>query len=1127
MAEQEPNRASNQAQSESQNRPQNEGQGSASGSRGGSRGGRRRGRGGRSRGQRQDGPAQGPGGRGNTSQTEAATAPATAPAEPSASNAPESSGNPRNRRNRRGNRGAARGSARGSVDQSRGVFTMGPRRQFGGRLTTNEQSSDAADQDASLRANVPEFVPGQPAPQRGNGQQSSGAGEPQSAAQPRSRGNRTKNRKQDRPRQEVPKSTASELWQRIQEDIANWNYECRICTEEVTRKTEVWSCTTCWTVVHLECAHQWWDTSMKVNEESGDKSWRCPGCNSTLTDQPGDSSCWCGKETQPSPNSILPPHSCGQTCSKPRSTCSHPCTLQCHPGPCPPCTVLSPPEPCYCGKHSQRKNCRDTDYYNGWSCREPCGDLLSCSQHECTQICHPGVCGTCEVTVEAKCYCGRVEKEMQCSKQDELCDSYNDASDSWFEGSFSCENACGRTYDCNVHRCQLPCHPQDELPAHCPFSPDVVTQCPCGKTPLKELMDDSRQSCSDPIPHCERKCEKKLDCGHVCQSLCHTGDCDPCTGVMEVDCRCGRVTSETMCHGAEIQHPLCFKICQANRNCGRHRCGEHCCPGEKKAVQRIAQQKKQRIGPDSLPVEAEHICVNTCGRALKCGSHYCEQLCHRGACASCPEAIWEEISCNCGKTVLHPPQPCGTRQPSCTSQCQRQTSCGHPPVVHQCHPDDVNCPPCTYLTTRLCICGKTTFHNKPCHLQQVHCSKVCGQKLSCGLHTCKKLCHRSGECGDALAGCEQLCGKAKPLCGHSCQSVCHGQTACNESTACQVKMTVKCPCGNHKKEFKCLASTSNPTPNRPEVRCDEECERLDRNRRLAAALNIDPATHTNDHVPFSDDTLKLYKQFSKWGDEQESQYRVFAANKDEVRLRYEPMKNVSRQFLHLLAEDFGFESKSEDHDIHRSVLVWKTDKFVSAPPKTLSQCVKIRAIQAAEAAAAAAIRPPSPPVLETEPFNALVLTEPRFGLTNDDVNAALAADLSSLQGFSFKVDFLNDEVLIKATVSYSAFLTPAPMEKSLEVLKPRIEQTIRREKLAENVLLCHSDVNGAITRREVPRRSGAGGWSAVAGRAASKPGSSSATEEAKPGRKLLGLKKKKPQVEAGKVWAALDGDVEC
>ncbi|KAM0347056.1 hypothetical protein ACHAPU_004995 [Fusarium lateritium] len=159
---------------------------------------------------------------------------------------------------------------------------MGPRRQFGGRLTTTEQSAETAAQDASLSANAPEFVPGRPVPQRSNRQQHT------AEAQPRSRGNRTRNRKQDRPRQEVPKSTASELWQRIQEDIANWNYECRICTEEVTRKTEVWSCTTCWTVVHLECAHQWWDTSMKVNEESGDKSWRCPGCNSTLTEEPGN-----------------------------------------------------------------------------------------------------------------------------------------------------------------------------------------------------------------------------------------------------------------------------------------------------------------------------------------------------------------------------------------------------------------------------------------------------------------------------------------------------------------------------------------------------------------------------------------------------------------------------------------------------------------------------------------------------------------------------------------------------------------------------------------------------------------------------------------------------------------------
>ncbi|KAM0412668.1 hypothetical protein ACHAPD_009332 [Fusarium lateritium] len=548
---------------------------------------------------------------------------------------------------------------------------------------------------------------------------------------------------------------------------------------------------------------------------------------------------------------------------------------------------------------------------------------------------------------------------------------------------------------------------------------------------------------------------------------------------MEVDCRCGRVTSETMCHGAEVQHPLCFKICQANRNCGRHRCGEHCCPGEKKAVQRIAQQKKQRIGPDSLPVEAEHICLNTCGRPLNF-------------------AIVE--------LVQAAPRPSGRRSVATVAK-QFFTHRNLVVLVNRLALVSVNANQVAAILLLSINAILTIPHSTT--------SRVTSSKYTavrCVGRSCLAAFIHARNYATALESVEMRW----PAANSSAES-----QSLSAVTHARVSVMVRMLATNPQ-------PVSNPTPNRPEVRCDEECERLDRNRRLAAALNIDPATHTNDHVPFSDDTLKLYKQFPKWGDEQESQYRVFAANKDEVRLRYEPMKNVSRQFLHLLAEDFGFESKSEDHDIHRSVLVWKTDKFVSAPPKTLSQCVKIRATQAAEAAAVAAIRPPSPPVLETEPFNALVLIEPRFGLTNDDVNTALAADLSSLQGFSFKVDFLNEEILIKATVSYSAFLTPAPLEKSLEILKPRIEQTIRREKLAENVLLCHSDVNGAITRREVPRRAGAGGWSAVAGRAASKSGLPSATEEAKPGRRLLlGLKKKKPQAEAGKVWAALDGDVEC
>ncbi|KPM41750.1 hypothetical protein AK830_g4790 [Neonectria ditissima] len=855
------------------------------GSRGGSsRGGRRRGRGGRGRGRGNgSGNAASRGGRNIPAESDASEPSSAATAQMTAqselSSIPESSGASRGRRNRRGGRA---GGTRGPDAQPRGSFHVGPQRRFGGRLTTDSDqvSHTGAETPPSLSADAPEFVPGQPMPVRSSQSQSSSQAQQQLSSRSRNR------RKLKKARPEVPKSTASELWQRIQEDINTLNYECRVCTEEVTRECEVWSCNTCWTVVHLHCAQEWYDSSMKIDNNSGDPAWRCPGCNSHLSEGPNSYHCWCGKETSPSQASnFLPPHSCASL---------------------------------------------------------------------------------------------------------------------WISIAAAVELQAGRS----------------------------VT---------KEMSN--------------------ILC--VSKSVRQTGTVD--------------VT------------------------------------------------------------DAASVAVLICGRPLKCGSHLCEKLCHRGPCSTCPEAIWNEISCNCGATVLQPPQPCGTRQPDCTSKCRRQPACGHPTVDHQCHADDVECPPCPYLTEKTCACGKKKFANKPCHIQQAHCGEPCGQKLQCGLHACRKLCHRPGECGDAQNGCEQICGKSKLFCNHTCQNICHGQTPCNESNACQLKMFVSCPCGNHKKEFKCLAGSLNPDPVRPEIKCDEECERLDRNRRLAAALNIDPATHTNDHVPFSDSTLKLYKEFTTWGDRQESQFRVFAANPDEVRLRYEPMRTQSRQFLHLLAEDFGLESKSDDYDAQRSVLVWKADRFVSAPSKTLAQCVKIRATQAAQAAAEVAIRPPSPPAMGTEPFNGFVLTAPRFGITVDELMSAIEADLATLPSIQFKAEFIthiepNDEVFLKTTAQYAAFSSSTSVETSLTSLKSRLEQKLRQEKIAEGILLCHAESNGEITRREVPRRHGAGGWSAVAGRAASWKPTATAEEEATktPGRRFVGLKKKKPQQpEPGKAWAALGGDVEC
>lgn len=643
----------------------------------------------------------------------------------------------------RGDRGRPGGQRRGRGGASQRSIVVSHR---GGRAPSAPSPTAAGSSGPSLRANAPEFVPGQPAPP------------PRLVFLPSSTARQSSHNHSSAPQATVPKekpkppaprvmpkSSAADLPTRIHEDIDNRQYECVICTSEVLRSSRVWSCSICWTVAHLHCVRKWHTNQLKERNENQAPNqpdgWRCPGCNSTLIEQPGSYHCWCGKDIDPKPIPGLPPHTCGQTCNKPRATCPHPCSLMCHAGPCPSCTLMGPTQTCFCGKNTSTKRCSETDYSRGWSCQESCGDLLPCGEHECAQICHAGLCGACEVPMVSTCYCGKERREMPCNQRDDVVESFNHGqlnsppgtegtepdSDGWFEGSFRCRNGCGRVFDCGHHACQKPCHPQDESPAHCPLSPDVVTHCPCGKTPLDSISVNSRLSCQDAVPHCDKPCSKVLVCGHLCLGKCHTGACVPCTQTVDITCRCGRTTVKSACHQGDIVHPHCFRVCRAQLNCGRHECGERCCSGEKKAAERRKQKRNA-----NEEYEPEHICLQICGRQLKCGRHTCQQLCHRGPCMSCPEAIFEEISCSCGRTVLQPPQPCGTRPPECRFPCTRVRLCGHPSVHHQCHPDEAPCPKCPFLMEKPCICGKKTLKNQPCWFEEARCGLPCGKKLKCG-----------------------------------------------------------------------------------------------------------------------------------------------------------------------------------------------------------------------------------------------------------------------------------------------------------------------------------------------------------------------------------------------------------
>lgn len=1031
-------------------------------------------------------------------------------------------GNARGRGPRGRGRGRGRGTGRGGEARGRGGPTgdsgingsgqgyghhglhdghnqgtvLGAGRQHGGRLALEVPTSTYT--TSPLQADAPEFHPGQQHQQRSVNTRGGKAPQP-NHRQPQAKAPHAR-------RQSILKSTAADIATRTHEDITNGIYECPICTNEVARNSKVWSCKTCWTVFHLSCIKKWstneGSTQAQRRNENGDlpppRQWRCPGCNLPKDGLPSTYMCWCAKEVDPPPVSGIPPHSCGQTCGNHRvlpRKCPHPCELLCHAGPCPPCSHMGPVQSCFCGKKSASRRCIDTNYDTGWSCGEVCGDPLPCGEHTCQKPCHEGFCGACEVPMDCRCYCGKEKRTIVCcergderSSKQALESSEGSTNVEKWTGTFDCGNGCQREYDCGKHACEKSCHPQELTTPHCPRSPDVVSHCPCGKTPLNEVSSAPRDTCEDPIPNCGKKCLKKLPCGHSCLQTCHADDCMPCLMTVSISCRCGRTQSSTVCHQGNEEQPQCMRACRATLNCGRHECGERCCSGEKKAAERQAAKRKLRpLGASRIVdegFEAEHICTRSCGRMLKCGNHTCPELCHRGPCGSCREAIFDEIGCHCGKTILQPPLPCGTSPPPCRFDCERPRECGHPRVPHSCHGDDDTCPKCPFLAQKPCLCGKKTLKNQPCWLSEVRCGEVCGRKLRCGSHSCRKQCHRPGECEDVGKPCQQACGKAKKACGHPCEEQCHAPSSCREDKPCQNKMLITCECQHLKQEVKCNASKTSEGNTKKTMECDDECARLARNQKLARALNIDPEAHKDDHIPYSNNTLKIFRENVKWGQTQEREIRVFAADETEKRLRFTPMPPHQRAFLHSLSEDFGFDSESMDPEPYRHVAVFKTPRFVMAPMKTLAESVRIRT--SAEASSAPVAETQKKLQASNEAYNGFLLSNPRFGLTLEELRAECAANFDSTPGLSYDISFLpSEEIVVKARpASSSTVISPSATEAAIRALKAPLSVSISAKHLATSIQLCALDNSLNITRREMDDPANNGGWSQVAAKAA-------------------------------------------
>jgi transcriptional repressor NF-X1 len=308
---------------------------------------------------------------------------------------------------------------------------------------------------------------------------------------------------------------------------------------------------------------------------------------------------------------------------------------------------------------------------------------------------------------------------------------------------------------------------------------------------------------------------------------------------------------------------------------------------------------------------------------------------------------------------------------------------------------------------------------------------------------------------------------------------------CKEDKPCPHKILVTCECQRIKQEAKCNASKNSDGNLKKRLKCDEECARLERNHKLAMALNVDPANHQNDHVPYSADTLNMYQENSTWAAAQEKIFRLFAANPDEKRLRFKPMPAHQRAFIHSIAEDFGFDSESMDPEPHRHVAIFKTPRFVMAPMKTLAECSRIRQVQrssmAAPAAPASAIPSRSKPTnVSGDPFNSFIITNPRFALTIDEVNSVVKSTLPKTNfPVELEVHFLpSEEVALRPPLMTRINVPEPDMQARLESIKPALAQAISSSQIGGKLQLARLDSSLNILRRETDNSPGAG-WSQV------------------------------------------------
>ncbi|KAE8575514.1 hypothetical protein XENTR_v10003856 [Xenopus tropicalis] len=304
----------------------------------------------------------------------------------------------------------------------------------------------------------------------------------------------------------------------------------------------------------------------------------------------------------------------------------------------------------------------------------------------------------------------------------------------------------------------------------CQNHPDV-------RTPVR-TADDFKKV---PEGGCTKKCEFRLDCGHVCTRVCHPYDPE------HKEYQCNKPCQKILCEEGHRCKKTCFKPCG---------------PCMELVPKNMPLCGHVQMVPCSIPVRT-FCCEIPCTKFLSCG-HQCGKLCGEECEDHCIQDVEAELKCGhiqkikCWKKrdiefgmpvqcrkPCHATLSCGHKCPgnchsctqgrfhvTCRHPCKRLLICSHP-----CQEPCTNeCPPCNRVCRNRCIHSQC---KKKCGERCTPCMEPCDWK--CEHYTCGKLC--SEPCD--RPPCDVACAK-KLKCGHTCIGLC-GEPCPSKCRACDTE----------------------------------------------------------------------------------------------------------------------------------------------------------------------------------------------------------------------------------------------------------------------------------------------------------------------------------------------------